>query len=138
MAPAVPAPTAPTTAGGDGRVTVAVDRPAAERLLDSDVLGTVIRSRGTGREFELVALLRRAGKRFRRLTLRESSALVGTTIGEASLRDTHGVAVVAVRRQGAESPWTIAPPGTVRLQAGDDLFVVGARDAVDRFREVTG
>jgi hypothetical protein len=140
-APALqPAPTAPTTSGGDGRLTVAVDRSAAERLLDSDIVGTVIRSRGTRREFELVALLRRAGKRFRRLTLTAGSTLAGQTLGEATLRDTHGVAIMALRRRTAadDSHWLLAPQGSVTLQAGDDLFVVGPRDALDRFAEVSG
>ncbi|WP_435364772.1 potassium channel family protein [Haloarchaeobius sp. DYHT-AS-18] len=136
------APTAPTTAGGEGRLTVAVPRPAASDLLGVDRARIAIQSRGTRREFELVSLLRRSGKRFRKLTVAVDSPLDATTIGEASIRDTYEVAVMAVRKppsQGTTDPtrrWVFAPRGSTELQAGDELFVVGPRQALDSFAEV--
>jgi hypothetical protein len=124
---------APTTTGGEGRVTVAVPRQAAEPLLSASEARVVVRSRGTRREYELLALLRRGGQRVRRLTLAEGSALVDQTIGEANVRGEYGVVVLAVRHQG---DWTIAPRGDATLSAGDDVFVTGARSALDRFEEV--
>ncbi len=119
-----------TTTGGNGRVTVALDRADATAVLAADGGTVVVRSRGTRREFELVSLLRRAGHRLRRVTVGADSALAGRTLAESDPRDEHGVVVLAVRHDGA---WTMAPRGSTRLEAGDDAFVVGSRDALDAF-----
>ncbi|WP_267640661.1 potassium channel family protein [Haloarchaeobius amylolyticus] len=138
--PAAPT-TAPTTTGGEGRLTAAVPRTAAADLLGVDRARVAIRSRGTRREFELVSLLRRSGKRFRKLTARADGPLDGVTIGEASIRDSYEVAVMAVRRAPGddvseqERRWVFAPRGTTGLRAGDELFVVGRRQALDSFTE---
>jgi hypothetical protein len=133
---AASAPPEPTTAtaatGGEGRVTVAVPRAEAPSLLRADRARIVVRSRGTHREFELISLLRRAGKRFRKLTVGGDADIVGQTLGEASLRERHRVAVLAVRRPGG---WTLAPRGNTELDAGDELFAVGAREALDALAE---
>ena len=122
-----------TTAGGEGRVTVAVDRAAAVDLLRAGRGRVLVCSRGTRREFELTALLRRAGKRFRKVSVVAGGALDGHTIGERSVRETDDVAILAARH-GAE--WTVAPTGSQSLSAGDELFVVGTREALDRFAGV--
>jgi hypothetical protein len=124
---------APTTTGGEGRVTVAVSRPEAETLLSASEARVVVRARGTHREYELLALLRRGGQRVRRLTLADGSPVVDTTIGEANVRGEYDAVVLAVRHQG---DWTIAPRGETALSAGDDVFVAGSRRALDRFEEV--
>lgn len=135
---------APTTSGGEGRVTLAVDRGAASALLRADRARVRVCSRGTHREFEAVSLLRRAGNRFRRVTVRAGGALDGTTIGAASVRDAYGVAVLAVRSSSGdskspgsagESRWRFSPDGDVALSAGDELFVVGRPNALDAFVE---
>ncbi|WP_049982960.1 potassium channel family protein [Halorubrum sp. BV1] len=134
-AAATPAPvpaTAPTTTGGEGRVTVAVDRSVATKLVGSDRGRVLVLSRGTRREYELTSLLRRAGKRFRKLSVVADGPLDGHTIGELEIRETYGVAVLAARH----GSWTVAPSGSLLLSAGDDLFVVGSRDAIDGFAEV--
>jgi len=131
------APTAPTTTGGDGRVTVAVPRSRAPTLLAAYRGRVIVRSRGNRREFELLSLFRRAGKRVERITVGPESSLAGSTVGEAAVRQTHDVELLAVRTErGAEpgSAWTVSPGGSVALSAGDDLFVVGRREALDRFR----
>ena len=124
---------APTTTGGEGRLTVAVSRGDAERLLPVGRANVVVTARGTRREFELVSLLRRAGKRFRKLTVKPTGDLVGATLGAADVRDAYGVAVLAVKRPDG---WTVAPRGSTELSAGDELFTVGTREALDAFREV--
>ena len=143
-APTPTAVAAPTTSGGEGRVTLAVDRGAATALLRADRARVRVCSRGTHREFEVVSLLRRARNRFRRVTVRAGGALDGTTIGAADVRDAHGVAVLAVRRSSGdakqtgsagESRWRFSPDGDVALSAGDELFVVGRRNALDAFVE---
>ncbi|GAA0715222.1 hypothetical protein J2744_002163 [Halorubrum trapanicum] len=127
-----PAATAPTTTGGEGRVTLALDRSEATTLLRADRGRVLVLSRGTRREYELTALLRRTGKRFRKVSVVAGGPLDGHTIGEAELREAYDVAVLAARHES----WTIAPGGSQSLSAGDDLFVVGSRDALDRFAEV--
>ena len=129
---APPAATAPTTTGGEGRVTLALDRSEAASLLRADRGRVLVLSRGTRREYELTALLRRAGKRFRKVSVVAGGPLDGHTIGEAEVREAYDVAVLAARHES----WTIAPEGSQPLSAGDDLFVVGSRDALDRFAEV--
>jgi uncharacterized protein with PhoU and TrkA domain len=118
--------------GGEGRVTVAVRRTEATALLAADRPRVVVRARGERREFELVSLLRRTGRRFRRLTVAAEGVLAGTTLGGADVHRTHGVAVLAVRHEGR---WTVAPAGETRLEPGDELFAVGRREALDRFGE---
>ena len=130
---APPPVAAPTTTGGEGRLTVAVSRGDAERLLPVGRANVVVTARGTRREFELVSLLRRAGKRFRKLTVKPTGDLVGATLGAADVRDAYGVAVLAVKRPDG---WTVAPRGSTELSAGDELFTVGTREALDAFREV--
>jgi hypothetical protein len=133
--PTPPRPT-PTAGGGESRVTLAVGRADAADLLSAEPDRLVVRSRGIRREFELVSLLRRAGRRFRRLTIREGGALDGATLGEASVRDSYGVAVLAVLPAGGTGGWQLAPEGATELHAGDDLFAVGTRDDLAKFVEV--
>jgi hypothetical protein len=121
----------PATAGGEARVTLGVNREEATALLGADDCRLMARSRGTRREFELVALLRRAGKRFRRVTVREDGPLDGVTIGEAAVRDAYDVVVLAVRGRDGRS--AVAPRGNRRVVAGDELVVVGSFDDLDRF-----
>ena len=111
-------------------MTVAVARSDASALLRADRPRTTVESRGTRREFELLSLLRRAGRRFRRMTIRPGGSLDGATLGSASVRETHGVAVLAIRRPGG---WTVAPRGTEPLSGGDEVFVVGTRERLDAF-----
>lgn len=128
----VPAPSpTPTAAGGEGRVTVAVDRGAATALLGADRGRVVVISRGTRREYELTTLLRRAGKRFRRATVVAGGPLDGHTIGDVEVRETYGIAVLAARHDS----WTVAPDGSQSLSAGDTLLIVGTHDSLSRFEE---
>ncbi|GAB3423143.1 hypothetical protein GCM10027435_28700 [Haloparvum alkalitolerans] len=127
-----PPPSAPTTTGGEGRVTLAVDRAEASTLLSVDRGRVLVASRGTHREFELTTLLRRAGKRFRRMTVRADGPLDGHSLADAAVRETYDVVVVAAKAE----TWTVAPRGGATLSAGDELFVVGTREALDGFTEV--
>ncbi|MFC7202204.1 potassium channel family protein [Haloferax namakaokahaiae] len=126
-------PRAPTAEGGAGSVTLAVERSNVESLLGSDVRRLEVRSRGVRREFELVSLLRRAGKRFARVTPAVDGVLDDVTLREAEVRETYGVAILAVRHEGA---WKIAPRGDHRVSAGDTVFAVGTRSDLNRFSEV--
>jgi Trk K+ transport system NAD-binding subunit len=92
----------------------------------------VVHSRGVRREFELVSLLRRGGRRFGKFTVREGSALDGVTLGEARVRDAYAVVVFAVRHEGT---WQLTPRGSQPVAAGDDLFAVGSRETLGAFEE---
>ena len=127
-----PAQPGPAVKGGDDRLTVAVTRPDASTLLRAERPRVIVRSRGVRREFEFVSLLRRAGRRFRRVAVRSGSDLDGTTLGSASVRETYGVTVLAVRRPDG---WTVAPRGSEPLTGGDEVFVVGTREHLDGFGE---
>lgn len=130
---ALPTTTAPTTTGGDGRITVAVDRSKASELLGVSRAKVVVTARGTRREFELISMLRRAGKRFRTMTIKSTGELTGGTIGGSNVREAYDVAVLAIQRPDG---WLVAPRGGTELRAGDELFVVGKRAALDAFEEV--
>ncbi|WP_152042775.1 potassium channel family protein [Salinigranum salinum] len=130
---ATPTPATPAATGGEGRLTVAVSRSDAEFLLGTSTADRlVVRSRGVRREFELISLLRRAGRRFRKLTVRDDGALAGVTLGEANVRDSYRVAVLAIRHEGA---WRIAPRGSQTVAADDELVVVGTRETLAAFEE---
>ena len=77
--PGEPVAVAPTTDGGEGRVTVAVPRREASTLLAADRGRVVVRPRGTNRAFELLALFRRAGYAVEKLTVRGNGALDGSS-----------------------------------------------------------
>lgn len=125
-------PAAPTTAGGEGRLTVAVGPSAAETLVGVDRGRVVVAARGSGREYELVSLLRRAGQHVERLTVRAGGPLDGVTLGEAGVRDAHGVVVLAARHDGR---WRVGPRGGTRLAAGDEVYAAGPRESIAGFRE---
>jgi hypothetical protein len=130
---ASPAPVqAPTTDGGEGRLTVAVTRTDVQPLLRSAQPKVVVEPRGTHREYELVSLLRRAGSRFRRLTVRADGPLDGTTLRDAHVRETHSVAIVAIRTPDG---WQVAPRGDAAVEGGDELYAIGRRADLDAFVE---
>ncbi|WP_144903592.1 potassium channel family protein [Halobellus captivus] len=122
--------TAQSAAGGRARVTIALNRQSAQTLVGADDVRLIVKSRGSRREFELVGLLRRTGKRFRRFTVGSGSELAGTTLGDLAVRDAYGVVVLAIRSDGS---WSIVPRGTQQVTAGDDLLVVGGKPDLDAF-----
>jgi hypothetical protein len=132
---ATPAPASARqhTPGGEALVTVAVEADRVRPLLRGSVDRLVVRSRGSRREFELVSLLRRAGKVVREVVVGADGPLDGATLGDAAVRDAYGVAVLVVRDTDGQR--RVAPRGDHRLAAGDELLVAGDRDAVAGFRE---
>jgi len=123
-------PRAPATTGGEGRVTVAVDRSAANEILEGEPRKMVVVSRGTRREYELISVLKSAGKEFRKVGV--ASVDEDETLGSLGVRENFGVIVLAIKR-GQER--ILAPRGDEPVKAGDDLFVVGDRAEIDAFKE---
>ena len=139
--PAVPTAT-PTTAtvGGAGRVTVIVARRDVKPLLEVDSVRLVVRSRGTSREFEAFALLKREGYAVRRLTVGAADAGNETEDDAAASMPESGVTVLAVRRQDSETGgrrhgWVFGPGIERSLAVGDEAFVAGPEAATDAFVE---
>lgn len=128
-----PPPKAPTTTGGEGEVTIAVPLGEARRVIRAPFAPLVVHSRGKQREYEAIGVLKQHGNRFQKFTVGENSSLAGTTIGEAQIRDTCGVAVLAIRR-GTER--IIAPRGATQVLAGDVLIAVGKLEKLRAFEEV--
>lgn len=123
---------APTTDGGEGRLTVAVTRTDVQPLLRASDVKVVVESRGTRREYEAVSMLRRAGQQFRRVSVHSGSELVGQTIGTLGTDDDTGVSVLAVRK---DRGWLVAPDSGTTLEVGDALFAVGTRETLDSLIE---
>jgi len=128
-------PKLPKTTGGEGQVTVALPVEDARQVIRTDFAPMTVHSRGKQREYEVIGVLKRHGNQFRKVTVGDGSVLAGTTIGEAQVRDTHGVAILAVRRPTER---LIAPRGETELLADDTLIVVGQRDDIRAFEEVAG
>ena len=126
-------PTAPTTTGGEGQITVALSLDDARKTLRAGFAPVVVHSRGKQREYEAIGVLKSQGNRFRKFTVANESELAGATIGGAAVRDAYGVAILAIRR-GTER--IIVPRGDTKLTVGDSLIVVGKTDRLNRFEEV--
>ncbi|MXV63639.1 potassium transporter TrkA [Natronorubrum sp. JWXQ-INN-674] len=121
------------TAGGVGRVTVAVARRDVKALLETETPRLVVRSRGTSREFEAFTLIKRAGYVVRRVTVGSA----GVIDDRASATD---VTVLAIRRAGSETGgrrhgWVFGPGIERRLDAGDEVFVAGPETPTETFAE---
>ncbi|WP_290817913.1 TrkA C-terminal domain-containing protein [Halovivax sp.] len=123
---------APTTTGGEGQVTIACSLEESRRLLAEGSAPTVVRSRGSRREYEAIGILRRGENRFEKLAVSPGSVLDGSSLGTAKFRTSYGVAVLAVRR--AAEVITV-PREDVVLQGGDELIVVGRRGNLRSFAE---
>jgi len=127
----VPAPVrAPTTEGGEGRLTVAVTRTDVQPLLRASEVKVVVESRGTRREYEVVSLLRRADHRLRRFTVRGGSPVAGQRLGSPAFGENAGISVLGVRTADG---WQLSLSGDTTLSPGDELFAAGTREELDAF-----
>jgi hypothetical protein len=124
---------APTTNGGEGRLTVAVTRTDVQPLLRADGVKIVVESRGTRREYEVISMLRRADRQFRRFVVRGGSPIAGQHLGAPALHEETDASVLAVRKPAG---WQVAPRGETILESGDELFVAGTRDELDAIETV--
>ena len=72
-------------------------------------------------------------------TVGADSKLVGRTLGEARILDRTGLLVIAIHKHG--QPYedaTFNPDASIRLEAGDDLVVLGDDAQVERLRAYVG
>lgn len=126
-------PHAPTTDGGVGSVTVALQGEQARRVVRERFAKLTVQSRGKGREYETLDVLQREDNQLQLVTVKSEGPLDGTTIGETASREEFGVAILALRRKTERN---IAPLESTTLLAGDELIVAGKPAAIRRFREV--
>jgi hypothetical protein len=123
----------PTTTGGEGQLTIALPHDEARQVVRTDFAPVLVHSQGNQQEYEAIGVLKQHGDRFRKVVLGDESSLVSTTIGSAQIRDTYGIAILAIRRM---SERIIAPRGTTELLAGDTLILVGKSEKLRKFEEV--
>ena len=72
-------------------------------------------------------------------TVGPDSKVVGRTLGEARVLDRTGLLVIAIHKHG--QPYeeaTFNPDASIRLEAGDDLIVLGNDEQVERLRAYVG
>ncbi|MDE2793268.1 MAG: potassium channel protein [Gemmatimonadota bacterium] len=72
-------------------------------------------------------------------TVGTDSKVVGRTLGEARVQDVTGLLVIAIHKHG--QPYeeaTFNPDASTRLEAGDDLIVLGDDEQVERLRAYVG
>lgn len=122
-----------TTTGGDGEITIVLAFEDARRLMQTEFAPTIVHSRGKQREYAVIGLLKDDGNVFRYAEVRESSEVVGASIGELDVRGVYGISILAIRRSNER---TIAPTDETRIEAGDELLVVGKADSCRMFAEV--
>lgn len=126
-------PKSPSTTGGEGQISVELSNDAARRVIRTKFAPVIIHSHGNQPEYEAIGVLKQHGNRFKKVLIEDGSSLVGATIGSAQIRDSYGVAILAIRRI---SHRIIAPRGTTELMAGDALILVGKSDNLQAFEEV--
>lgn len=97
---------------GGGRVAQAVVRPA---VLDFIELAT---------KREHIAL------QLEEVLITAKSALAGKTIASSLIRANHNVIVVAIKRANVQTAFN--PPDEAKIEVGDTLVMLGARDQLDR------
>ena len=72
-------------------------------------------------------------------TVGSASRVAGKTLAEAAIPTETGLVVLAVRQEGRpHDDVLLNPPAETRLQAGDDVIVLGDEDQVRRLREYVG
>ncbi len=70
------------------------------------------------------------------IAIREGAPLVGQTVGEADIRRKTGVMLVGLMRGGKNE--VLLADANTRLQAGDQLIVLGTRDQLDQLAGLAG
>lgn len=120
-----------TTAGGNGRLTVAVTRTDVEPLVRAPAVKIVVESRETPKSHELVSQIQQAGNELIRRQLSPADSLSGRTVGELAV-DEDELTILGV---AADGNWQFSPGGERRLSPGDELFVAGSETRIQMLGE---
>ncbi|HKJ03011.1 MAG TPA: potassium channel protein [Longimicrobiales bacterium] len=76
--------------------------------------------------------------RMEQLLIAEQSDVAGKTLMEAKIPQRTGLIVIAVRKHGQLRDFVFNPVADTRLEAGDEVIVLGKEDQITRLREVAG
>jgi voltage-gated potassium channel len=76
--------------------------------------------------------------RIEQLRVDEGDRLVGSTLEEARIPKETGLIVIALRRGGESGDFQFNPGSSTRIEAGDELVVLGEREQVSRLRAYLG
>jgi voltage-gated potassium channel len=76
--------------------------------------------------------------RMEQLLIGERSDVAGKTLLEARIPQRTGLIVIAVRTKGQLRDFVFNPVADTRLDAGDEIIVLGKEDQISRLREVAG
>ncbi len=140
--PAAPKPAGNATAGGNGRVTLAVPRTVTGRLLAAESPRIEVLPRGTNDLFEAFTRIRTAGYGVRHVTsspvLDQSGAADATPKVDPAAYD---LEVLAIKRAGVETGdrrrgWVFGPGLERALAPGDEAYVAGRTTDLRRFKSV--
>ncbi len=77
---------------------MALPQKEAESILSCNKGQIIVQLRGIHREFEIVSLFRQAGKKIRKMTVRDNSKLDSSTLDEANIRDIYNIAILAIKK----------------------------------------
>ncbi|MFP8956036.1 potassium transporter TrkA [Natrialbaceae archaeon A-CW3] len=123
------------TAGGVGRVTVAVPRGKTKPLLAATRVQCMVHPRATSDSFEAFSVVKRAGYEIRHVTIQSTD--------EAPLPDpgTQDLTTIAIKRRaddttGRHQGWTFSPSLEHPLEYGDECYLAGRPAALERFLAV--
>ncbi|HSG06929.1 MAG TPA: potassium channel protein [Longimicrobiales bacterium] len=76
--------------------------------------------------------------RMEQLLVGDRSDLAGKTLMEAKIPQRTGLIVIAIRKQGQLRDFLFNPVAETRLDAGDEVIVLGKDDQISRLRELAG
>lgn len=76
--------------------------------------------------------------RMEQLVIGANSDVAGKTLMEARIPQRTGLIVIAVRKPGQLQDFVFNPVADTRVEAGDEVIVLGQEDQIGRLREVTG
>ncbi len=76
--------------------------------------------------------------RVEQMRVNEGDAVAGTTLEEARIPQETGLIVIALRRGGEGGDFQFNPVPSTRIEAGDELVVLGEPRQVNRLREYIG
>ena len=76
--------------------------------------------------------------RMEQLLIADRSDVAGKTLMEARIPQRTGLIVIAVRKKGALRDFVFNPVADTRLDAGDEVIVLGKEDQISRLRDVAG
>lgn len=86
--------------------------------------------------FMEIATLSSQHLRLDQASLSERSSVAGLTLAEARIPEETGLIVIAIRKQGGPVPdFVFNPSGETRLEAGDELIVLGKAPELSKLRE---